>query len=220
MEIDKVFRGLGGKWNKHLGCHLFSRDPRPFLSNGVAETVPNLQQVQQSFYTPPAVIDLMLEHADLQPQDIVLEPSAGMGAIALAAAAIVGTANVTCIDTDPVACATLRQQHFTVYEQDFLTFTKDSPLYNAILMNPPFLKNADIHHIMHAYNLLNTREGGILVSVLSRMAGKNTRFKIQKTFQTFCQEANATRLELPDASFRTSGTLVQTDLLIIPASIL
>lgn len=41
-----------------------------------------------------------------------------------------------------------------------------TPIYDRIVMNPPFLKQADIHHVNHALKFLRP-DTGLLVSVMS-----------------------------------------------------
>jgi len=83
VAVDKVLKAAGGKWDRKAGAHLFDRDPREALGLAI-ETgeATNLKQQFQAFYTPAPLAARMAELADVKPGMLVLEPSAGMGALA------------------------------------------------------------------------------------------------------------------------------------------
>ena len=216
VAVDKVLRAAGGKWNKHLQCHSFTRDPRqtlaPYLATGA---VPKIQQQLQSFYTPPALAAQVVELAALEPWMTVLEPSAGMGALALAAAAVVPKAQITCIDSDDVACAALTSAGFpVVLQQDFLTWTRHE-LYDRVLTNPPFANGQDMAHIQRAHQCLVA--DGRMVAIVPAMTGKKTRKHTEKAFNHFLEQYLEQRIEIPAGAFAESGTQVATSLLVLHA---
>ena len=69
------------------------------------------------FQTPEAIADRMAKELKLQPGDRVLEPQAGHGRLARAAADAL--AQVICIEIDPERCQVLRAAGFQVVEGDF-----------------------------------------------------------------------------------------------------
>ena len=90
-----------------------------------------------------------MDIANIRPGMLVLEPEAGRGDIAFA-----------CIDAGAIVdCYELMQANFdflassgrfnSVHHMDFLEATPE-PIYDRIVMNPPFLKQADIKHVQHA----------------------------------------------------------------------
>ena len=214
VAVDQALRAAGGKWNKHLQCHVFDRDPRqtlqPYLATG---TVPRIQQELQSFYTPPAVAEQLLGLAALAPDDFVLEPSAGMGALALAAATIVPQAHIFCVDIDDLACTVLKNAGFAfTYHENFLTWRVEQR-FDVVLMNPPFANGADMAHIQHAHTFL--RPGGRLISVIPAMTGKKSRKNTEKAFNAFLEQHLQQRIELPVASFSVAGTKVAVSILVL-----
>jgi 16S rRNA G1207 methylase RsmC len=53
-----------------------------------------------------------------------------------------------------------------VYNQDFLTFSPDvTGLYDRVVMNPPFDRERDIDHVLHALKFL--KEDGFLTAIVS-----------------------------------------------------
>lgn len=176
------------------------------------------------FPTPAAVVDQMVSEAALTPGMTVLEPSAGLGAIASVAAA--AGAAVDCVELNGqmagrlVAAGTYRD----VRCADFLDMsppgaepiaaTFQLPAYDRVLMNPPFAGQADIAHVTHALRFV--KAGGRLVAVMSAGA----QFRENKTaegFRKLVADCGGWIERLPDESFAVSGTSVSTVLAVIPA---
>lgn len=216
VAVDKAIRAAGGKWNKALQCHCFTRDPRQTLAPYLdAEAVPKIQQQLQSFYTPPALAAQVVALAELEPWMTVLEPSAGMGALALEAATVVPKRQITCVDSDAVAYAALTTAGFpVVQQQDFLAWTWHE-LYDRVMMNPPFANGQDMAHIQHAHSFL--RHDGILVAIVPAMTGKKTRKHAEKAFHQFLDQYLVQRIEVPAGAFADAGTQVATSLLVLHA---
>ncbi len=79
-------------------------------------------------------------------------------------------------------------------------------------MNPPFEHLADVDHVLRAYELLAS--GGRLVSVMS----PGPFFRESKkcvAFRAWIDEAGGEVIDLPDGSFKESGTGVSSKLLVI-----
>ncbi len=104
VQVDKVLKGAGGKWNRKAGAHLFERDPRELLGLAV-ETgeATNIQQQLQQFFTPDALADRMVRELGELPANFadVLEPSAGNGQLVRAVMRAHPTARVVAWDIDP-----------------------------------------------------------------------------------------------------------------------
>jgi predicted RNA methylase len=172
----------------------------------------------ECFQTPPAVVAEMISAAALEPHMTVLEPSAGLGAIALAVAPLV--AAVDCIENESQLVGRLlaawNPEKGAVEYADFLEIQPNPiRMYDRVLMNPPFSRQADIKHVLHALGFL--RPGGLLVAVMS--AG--VEFRQDKTATAFRElvAARGGRIErLDDDAFAGAGISVRTVLAIIPAS--
>src|SRR3990167_3042909 len=151
--VNKVLVAAGGKWNRKVASHIFPRDPREALGLAVATGVAiNEQQAKQAFYTPQWIADdIVRNQMRIEPGDTVLEPSAGYGALALAASHYTEPANIHCYDTDALAIAALTKLSFNAREVNFLDVLPLGilPKFDHVLMNPPFTKGQDIAHVSH-----------------------------------------------------------------------
>jgi predicted RNA methylase len=154
----------------------------------------------------------LIELAEIEPWMLVLEPSAGGGAIAREIAKI---ATVESFELQPHHVAELRAGGFvrTVFAQDFL-IAPPAVRYERVVMNPPFARQADIRHVEHALRFL--KPAGRLVSVMS--AGvtfrKNT---LARNFRHLVERRGGRIEANPPESFRLSGTLIETVTVTIPA---
>jgi type I restriction-modification system DNA methylase subunit len=81
-------------------------------------------------------------------------------------------------------------------------------------MNPPFAKQADIKHILHAFKCL--KPGGKLVAIMSNgvMFREN---KASSDFRDFVASRGGSITDLPEGSFKASGTGVNTCVAVIRA---
>ncbi len=80
------------------------------------------------------------------------------------------------------------------------------------MMNPPFEREQDIAHVLHALRWL--KEGGKLVSVLSG-ATPTRQSKRAAVFRNIVAAHDGRFEDLPDGSFKDSGTGVSTVLVVI-----
>lgn len=206
LDVMKVLGGIGGKWDKKLQAHVFPHDPSPYLDEILATGHGrNLKQELQAFYTPRPLADRLVDtYMRILPGDSVLEPSAGHGALALAAAVYTDRRNIPCYDIDPQACIVLEGLGFPVACIDFLSVSP-RPVFDWVVMNPPFHNGQDMAHILHALQFLTP--GGRLVAIASSMAGQRSTKKDQ-AFAATMAHFNAQRIPLPEGSFKASGTNV------------
>ena len=155
----------------------------------------------------------MMKLADIQLRMRVLEPSAGKGAIASACAEV--GAIVDCVELMAENYKELYNncQFSEVLHKDFLGIGP-TPIFDRVVMNPPFAKQADIKHVQHALKFL--KPGGLLVSVMS--AGVTFRNnKLTAGFRNLIEERGGDIEELPEGAFKESGTMVRTVIVTIPA---
>jgi hypothetical protein len=120
------------------------------------------QQVPDFFPTPGEIIARMLQLANVQPHHRCLDPEGGAGDICVALRDL-GVKNIDCFELNGGLAEALTLLGFPPLGRDFLAATP-RPIYERILMNPPFGKDAHIEHICHAYGWLAL--GGELVAVL------------------------------------------------------
>ncbi|MDE2344399.1 MAG: DUF4942 domain-containing protein [Betaproteobacteria bacterium] len=221
------------KWFKNGNAHLyFLRDDLVQRANrmiaehyglavGAAPDVadkrrgcePPPEPALDDFYpTPAELVQEMIEAAELEPGHRVLEPSAGEGAIAAAVAEIAGY-GLTCFEAEPGRAKILRHilPIATVHEADFLRSVPE-PVYDRILMNPPFTRGADVLHVRQA--IASLAPGGRLVAIMS--AGVNFRTDSQTTeIRNLITASGGKITPLPPGTFRDAGTNVNTVLVVL-----
>jgi predicted RNA methylase len=199
-RVNKALTNAGGKWNKSAKAHLFTVDAAPklaaMLGTGVAV---DERKLFQTFFTPDAIARQAAEWANVL-GFLVLEPSAGRGAIADACMEA-GASDVHCYEINPEFVDDLLAKEYPTTAGDFLQFNSSSRKYDRIVMNPPFTRNQDIAHVRHALTFLNP--GGVLVSI---MLNNQTR----KGFVDLNVEYEPEIDEIPRGAFKGSGTEVAT----------
>jgi len=158
------------------------------------------------FPTPKPVIYEMLELADIQGTDRVLEPSSGKGDILTAICQAHPDIDLKGIEYN----RTLRDVLVAKgYDQivEFGDFLEHEGTYEKILQNPPFEKSAEIDHVRHAYDLLS--EGGRLVSVMSKGPFFRSDSK-SREFRQWLDGLEHDVIELPEDAFRGVDAFRQT----------
>jgi hypothetical protein len=210
LEVTEALEALGGKWNRKSRGHDFQSDPSEKLENAILTGEVTPPSKNRYFPTPKAIVDQLVELADIQKGMTVLEPSAGQGAIAEELRNI--GAKVVCCEILPENIKMLKEKGFEVAIADFFGYFSGEG-YDRVVMNPPFEKQADIDHVRHGYYSL--KQGGILVSVMS--SGVTFR-QDKKTvgFRNFVEQNSGKILPLPEGSFKESGTGVNTVIAVIP----
>jgi predicted RNA methylase len=225
LAVNKVIEAAGGKWDRRAKAHLFADPAEPIIETILltGEVVSRKQELQ-FFETPPEVVERLLSVAFLDGGMDVLEPSAGRGAIA--AEAWLAGANVDCVEIDERNCRALRAPEpeggfaRSVWHMDFLLYPAPGTVcpggYDRVLMNPPFTRQQDIAHVMHALEFL--KPGGLLVSVMS--LGTTFRHdRVTQDFQALVKERGGQFEPLPDDAFKVSGTGVKTVIVAIPGEV-
>lgn len=170
------------------------------------------------FPTPEKLANDLVTKACLLPTDRVLEPSAGSGALALAAAKIVGVENVQCVEVFSPNIRKLQAKGFVVTGCDFLSLdppADEKDKFSVVIMNPPFSNHQDVDHILHACQFLNST--GRLIAVSSPSWQIATKSQKAESFRGFLQSASAEIHDVASGAFKESGTLVATRIIEIEA---
>jgi predicted RNA methylase len=213
-KTKKVLDLLGCKWNRSSGMHCFEGgNAGDLLEEAIAnEAVVDFKKTLQFFETPEGVARKMADIATLRPTERVLEPSAGLGAIARVAREIVGLENIVCYEADPKRRLALIQAGFAVRGHaeagnDFCDFLSVDPKrivdIDVVLMNPPFARGQDIAHVLHAFKFL--QPGGRLVAITSPGWTFRQERKYQE-FREFIEQHMFHQEALPAGTFKASGT--------------
>lgn len=216
VAVNKVLEAAGGKWNRKAQGHVFDGDAGEIIDQIVLTgEVLNAKQELGDFPSPPAVVETLLARAQIEQGMLALEPSAGSGAIAVPmakAGAIVHCFEINKSHAEKLASRLLATApEYMVKYGDFLevdplkaNFRGD--LYDRIVMNPPFAKQADVRHVLHALKFL--APGGRLVSVMSAGITFRTTSLTRELREVI--DALGEIETLPEGSFAESGTMVNT----------
>jgi len=204
--VNKVLEAAGWKWNRKAKAHTCDGEAVDVLEQVLLTGEVTIAKDEFEFFpTPRAIVVELMELAAIQPGMKVLEPSAGKGAIAYAIAEI---AKPDCIELMEANYSALAGdiKLGTVTRTDFLT-VEPSGDYDRVVMNPPFSRQKDIRHVMHAFKFL--KPGGRLVSVMSN--GVTFRGdRLTNEFRALVESADGVIDELPEGAFKDSGTMVRT----------
>lgn len=200
-STNKVLDALGGKWNRARKAHIFPGLCGDLIEDAIETGEFHVPADMGWFPTPPALAERLVDLAGIEAGEAVLEPSAGEGA--LVAFIKRHTTEIDPFEIDPGRAATCgKRTGFFPIIRDFLTVSPE-PSYDVVVMNPPFAKRADIHHVLHARKFL--APGGRLVAIMSA----SVLFRddsLTKDFRLLCDRIEA----LPEDSFKSSGTSVNT----------
>lgn len=162
-EALRVLQSLGGVLGSTYGAVAFDYDPAEVIGEVISSgCLPD--QVSHQFYpTPDSLAREAVALADILPDSLCLEPSAGQGNIA----DILPKERTTCVEVSELHCKVLQAKGHKVVNADFLRW---NPLdrFDRIVMNPPFSAGRWQAHLLHAAALL--RHGGRLVAILPASA--------------------------------------------------
>lgn len=221
-KTNAVLEAIGGKWNRKTKAHVFPEDAQPLLDvvidNGEVTTVREKTKALGFFPTPAKLADLCVLMANVCDGDRVLEPSAGDGAICKAlikeGASVVVACEFDHTRRNLLIDKVLRKNDEVVIHADFL----DLPVgeiepFDAVVMNPPFLKVGQgdhLDHVRHAFAHL--KPGGFLVAIMP----SSITFRADKRhvgFRAWLETAGRAPAQITknaEGAFAESGTHVST----------
>lgn len=206
QDVDKHIKNCGGKWNRSAKAHVFDSCPKEKLGMVLDKGVSVDKKTEtQAFYTPSFLAQKVVELANVKGKS-VLEPSAGIGNLADECERQ-GAKDICCIELDSESFQKLKRS-YSKHNLDFLSVTpKDVPgigdmRFEVIVQNPPFTKNQDIKHVLHAIeNWLAT--GGRIVAIMP----DKPHPKLDKY--------NPVEYKVEAGAFKTSGTMIKTKIVVI-----
>lgn len=212
VKTNKVLEILGGKWSRKDKGHVFDGEAAEAVEAAVMTgEVTDLKKLYQFFETPAEVVDRMIEAAGIKSGMLILEPSAGHGAII---DRLGETKQVVAVELDPDKCTKLKERYdssVTVIQGDFLRFNNciggKVNWFDRVIMNPPFRAGQDVKHVRHAYNIM--QDGGRLVSIMSP-SYQYRENGVWREFREWLDGVDHDEQELPEGSFAASGTNVRT----------
>lgn len=207
VAVNKILEGMGGKWNRKAKGHIFTDDAEGRLEQVLLTGEIEPPKKYGYFPTPIEVAKTVVALANIKEGMMVLEPSAGRGAL-VDEIPDIGVV-IECIELLESNRDVLMDKDYDLVGNDFMKY--DENKYDRIIMNPPFEKQQDIDHVTHAYELL--KDSGRLVAIMS--AGVTFR-QNKKTVQ-FRELVNQHgHIEpLPEGTFKESGTMVNTVIVVL-----
>lgn len=216
VRTNKVLEAAGGKWNRKAGGHVFEGDAAAAMDliilTGEINTTKTKAQQFGYFPTPFDLGNRVIALAQIHPGMTVLEPSAGRGALAYLAAA--EGAHVDCVELMDANFSALENgmKLRSIRQADFLTL-EPTEKYDRVVMNPPFDKQADLRHVLHAMTFL--KDGGRLVSVMAAGVTFRTN-RLTTEFRDLVDQRGGVIEPVPEGTFKESGTSVNTVVVTIP----
>lgn len=216
MEVAKSLELIGGVWSRKEKGFIFNEDPAKYLSQVQNGEKKNLKKEFQFFGTPDSLADEMAALLGIEEYDLVLEPSAGQGALIKAVQRKYPNQLVHYCELMELNRTFLEQIPQTQYiTNDFLKlkFSKvTTGTFDKIIANPPFSKNQDISHIKQMWDCL--KPGGRIVTIASNH-WKYASGKKETEFKKWVYDTDSDIHEIEAGAFAESGTKIATCMLVI-----
>jgi predicted RNA methylase len=211
VAVNKCLECIGGKWDRKSKGHVFSSDPSDLLDEMInTGEVTDAKKEFQFFETPQDIAIQMVKRMNIEDSDVLLEPSAGKGAILKNFPSLNRS---YAVELNPENASFLNENfpNVHVFARDFLdpSLYSDSSFpvgFDKIIMNPPFSKHQDIKHIFQAWDILN--KDGMLISVVSESPFFRED-KLSKEFMNLLNSNDVRVTDLEPGAFKESGTMVK-----------
>lgn len=159
------------------------------------------KKIDGFFPTPAGLAAEIVAKAGIVDEDIILEPSAGLGHLAEAITEAHPENKLCCMEINHSLTEALNLKGYEAINADFLLCAAINPDIrpSKIIMNPPFENLQDIDHVLKAWELL--KPGGRIVAI---MAGNKSREAAKvKDFMQFVDQYG-TWEQNPTGSFASS----------------
>lgn len=212
-EVKPIVEHLNGHWRERYGCFVFGEDVSELLLEALCYGVDisedyRWREENQFYPTPMRVAKRVVELAEVENGMSILEPSAGTGN--LLDCLPKGDYFISCIEPMTMNCEVLKKKGYMVNQSTFEDVYNKLPLFDRVIMNPPFSGQRDIKHVTMAYHLL--KPDGVLCAVISENA-LYYKTKTTENFKSFLKDINAYVEPVPSCSFEESGTTIETVLI-------
>jgi hypothetical protein len=212
--LKDVMAALGGTWKtggkKAKGGFRFADDVDAAEVVRLAVATGEIldPRAAEFFGTSTELADEVAAYLNIQALGRYLEPSAGKGAIAQAMLRVCPGITLECVEAFHANRLALELQGLALIGEDFLQLDPASvEPFDGVGMNPPFSKQHDVRHILHASRFL--KPGGRLAAIAS--AGVAYRDdNLSRDFRAWVESNGGTITENPDGSFAHAGTGVRT----------
>ncbi|WP_196160837.1 class I SAM-dependent methyltransferase [Reinekea sp. G2M2-21] len=172
-QVKNVINRLGGKWQGQKGYFQFVGRPAEELIARALETGTRRLNKFHYYPTPKSVFDFIVEWTSLNyvgcsdSPTRVLEPSCGEGGLITELQALAEkdgrNFQIEAYEIDPLNALMAEQTGVKVTLANFLE-VEPEPVFDLVVMNPPFDNISYIDHIQHAQKFLAPH--GVLISVV------------------------------------------------------
>ncbi len=166
-QVEKVLESIGGVKvmagpHQNVAIWEFDYDPTSALDEIIASGCIPDHQSHQYYPTPDNLAELAESILEIGPEHKCLEPSAGQGGLAK----YMPADRTTCVEISKLHCKVLEAKGFSVQQADFIEWadTVKYPVFDRVLMNPPFSEKRWLAHVEAAASLV--QKGGRLVAIL------------------------------------------------------
>ena len=208
VDVNKCLESIGGKWNKKVKGHVFDHSPSEDLDEMITTSEwTDKKKEYQFFATPKEIVIRMIELAQIKKGELLLEPSAGDGAILDFFPKNNPYVAIELMDDN---CKKLRDKGYSVSKGDFLNWTPENKA-DKVVMNPPFTKQQDVQHISHAWKCLV--KGGMLVSIVSESPFFREN-SLSRDFRDWIDMNDVVVIPLESGDFKSSVTMVKTRMIV------
>ncbi|HWY13091.1 MAG TPA: methyltransferase [Bacteroidia bacterium] len=224
LEVKKYLEILGGKWKGgntqgFVYNEEYTSELRSLLDKICGGEKVNPKKQYQYFPTPKEICEQLIKLAGLKKDHLVLEPSAGQGAIMDVILDKFPNIQLFCCEKMSTNQIILNKKYgnkdniglMHPLNDDFLEFDELTK-FDRIIMNPPFQNNQDCSHIQKAYSCL--AKNGKIVAISSKH-WKLSKNKKETEFREWLDEVGAEIKEIPAGAFKDSSTNIETLIIII-----
>lgn len=219
VTVNKVLDACGCKWNRKSQQHDFqnAQAKEKILAAIDGGSYTHEKSAYDFFPTPEEIADEMAENLNLISNLKILEPSAGKGALVDAVQRLgMRIDHICAFELNPECVKHLRDKYldenFVIYQKDFMS-AYPLGVFDAVIMNPPFSNGQDVEHVVHAMKFL--KRGGRCACIVS----PGYTFREGKKWDVFRKMLDDNEVilekELPSGTFKASGTMVRTWMLVI-----
>jgi len=167
-KTKEVLEYIGGE-SVHTTSWEFSYPVKNVLFEVIRSGQLPEKKTHQFFQTNENLAMTVVDMADIEDDHEVLEPSAGLGAIAM----FLPKDRTTCVEISGLHCRALESKGFHTYNRNFISWDSDKK-FDRIVMNPPFSDGRALEHLTKAHSLL--KKDGKLTAILPASMKDKTFF--------------------------------------------
>lgn len=201
IDLKKAFENVGAKYKNNT--FVFQNDAEPFIKRLMNGDSVNIKKEFQFFPTPPHVAQKVVDSIYWDNTiNVIGEFSAGQGGLL---DFLPKKYEFNIVELMPENVEILNKKGYKAQQGDFLS--KHWGMVDLIVLNPPFSKNQDIMHFMHAWDHLNEKGQ---ISCITSPHWLIASDKKSKDFRAFIDDIGATYEEISAGEFKSSGTNIKT----------